>query len=281
MSRRFAFSAAGFIATSTFGVSPGVDDVVIGDVHLERRHAGDRPGGRADLGREVGQGRQVVAEHGRQLREPVADELHAVARVAREPDHDLGRVSPLRRVEVASTVTVDHQLSQYLSRNGRRRAIGATPTRVHRPRASSLYRRGRRSLVLGRHFRRVRTRRGRLVGAVVTRRAPPAAPRPDGAARAIGAGRGPGRRPRPRSRPATRWRRPARKKRRRTAPSTTISSPVSSVLDPRGRVEHRDRHRHRPAVDPGRHLQLRQRAVGRQHPHARAGSNRRRGRRRR
>ncbi len=88
MSRRFAFNAAGFIATSTFGVSPGGHDVVVGDVHLERGHAGDRAGGGADLGREVGLGRQVVAEHRRQLREPVADKLHAVARVACEPDYD-------------------------------------------------------------------------------------------------------------------------------------------------------------------------------------------------
>ena len=46
------------------------------------------PGRGADLGREVGKCRQVVAEHGRQLREPVADELHAVARVAGEADDD-------------------------------------------------------------------------------------------------------------------------------------------------------------------------------------------------
>ena len=98
MSRRFAFSAAGFIATSTFGVSPGVDDVVVGDVHLERRDAGDRAGRRADLGREVGQRREVVAERGGQLGEAVADELHAVARVAREPDHDpVERLRPTGR----------------------------------------------------------------------------------------------------------------------------------------------------------------------------------------
>ena len=85
----FAFSAAGFIATEHVRRVARGDDVVVGDVHLEGRDAGDRAGGRPDLGREVGLGRQVVAEHRRQLREPVADELHPVARVAREPDHDL------------------------------------------------------------------------------------------------------------------------------------------------------------------------------------------------
>ena len=63
-------------------------DVVVGEVQLERRHAGQGAGGRADLGREVGQRRQVVAERGGLRGEPVAGELHAVARVAGEPDHD-------------------------------------------------------------------------------------------------------------------------------------------------------------------------------------------------
>ena len=46
-------SAAGFIATSTSGASPGREDVVVGEVHLEGRDARQRAGGRADLGREV------------------------------------------------------------------------------------------------------------------------------------------------------------------------------------------------------------------------------------
>ena len=44
------------------GLVAGRGDVVVGDVHLEARHAVDRPRRGTDLGREVGQCRQVVAE---------------------------------------------------------------------------------------------------------------------------------------------------------------------------------------------------------------------------
>ena len=64
------------------------DDVAVRDVHLERRHTGDGAGRSADLGGVVRQRREVVAEHGGQLGEPVADELHAVAGVAGEADDD-------------------------------------------------------------------------------------------------------------------------------------------------------------------------------------------------
>ena len=67
------------------GVAGG-QDVVVGEVHLERRHPGERALGGADLGGEVGERRQVVAEAGRLLGEAVAGELHSVARVAGEPD---------------------------------------------------------------------------------------------------------------------------------------------------------------------------------------------------
>src|SRR6185503_15699939 len=40
----------------------------------------------ADLGREVGERREVVPEHGGLAREPIAGELHAVTRVTREAD---------------------------------------------------------------------------------------------------------------------------------------------------------------------------------------------------
>ena len=73
------------------------DDVVVGDVHLERRHAGDGAGRRTDLGREVRHRRQVVAEHGADVGEAVAGELHAVAGVAGEPDDDLVEVVGLER----------------------------------------------------------------------------------------------------------------------------------------------------------------------------------------
>ena len=62
------------------------EDVVVGEVHLEAGDAGQRAGGGADLGREVRQRRDVVAELGGLRGEPVAGELHAVAGVAGEPD---------------------------------------------------------------------------------------------------------------------------------------------------------------------------------------------------
>ena len=63
-------------------------DVMVGEVHLEAGNPRKRSGRGPDLGREVGQRRQVVAERRRFLGEPVAGELHAVTRVAREPDDD-------------------------------------------------------------------------------------------------------------------------------------------------------------------------------------------------
>ena len=83
----FALSAAGFIATSRFGHVAGRDDVEVGDVDLEARDAGDRAGRGPDLGRVVGQRRQVVAEGCAHVGEAVPDELHAVTRVAGESDH--------------------------------------------------------------------------------------------------------------------------------------------------------------------------------------------------
>ena len=67
----------------------GREDVVIGDVDLERADAGQRACRGPDLGGEVGQRRQVVAEQRAGAREPVTGELHAVTRVAREADDDL------------------------------------------------------------------------------------------------------------------------------------------------------------------------------------------------
>ena len=64
------------------------EDVVVGEVDLERRDAGQRALRGADLGGEVRQGREVVAERRRLLGEPVAGQLHAVAGVAGEPDDD-------------------------------------------------------------------------------------------------------------------------------------------------------------------------------------------------
>ena len=63
-------------------------DVVVGEVHLEAGDAGHGAGGSPDLGGEVRQRRQVVAERRGLLGEPVAGELHAVAGVAGEPNDD-------------------------------------------------------------------------------------------------------------------------------------------------------------------------------------------------
>ena len=66
----------------------GREDVVVGEVHLEAGHAGQRSRRRADLGREVRERGEVVAEHRGLAREAIAGELHPVAGVAGEPDHD-------------------------------------------------------------------------------------------------------------------------------------------------------------------------------------------------
>ena len=58
------------------------------EVELEARHAEQAAGRGADLGGEVRERRDVVAGLGRGLRELGAGELHAVAGVAGEPDHD-------------------------------------------------------------------------------------------------------------------------------------------------------------------------------------------------
>ena len=64
----------------------GREDVVVGEVELEAGDARERACRRADLGREVGQRREVVPHHRGLAREAVAGELHPVARVAREAD---------------------------------------------------------------------------------------------------------------------------------------------------------------------------------------------------
>ena len=64
------------------------EDVPGAEVDLVARDAGQRARGGADLGGEVGEGREVVAGDGGRLRELRADELHAVAGVADEADRD-------------------------------------------------------------------------------------------------------------------------------------------------------------------------------------------------
>jgi hypothetical protein len=77
-------------SASTISVRPvaGGEDVVVGEVDLEARDARQRAGGRADLGREVRQRGQVVSEHGALGGEPIARQLHPVARVTGEPHDD-------------------------------------------------------------------------------------------------------------------------------------------------------------------------------------------------
>ena len=65
------------------------EDVVVGEVHLEAGDAGQRAGRRADLGGEVREGGEVVADERRLGREAVAGQLHTVAGIAGEPDDDV------------------------------------------------------------------------------------------------------------------------------------------------------------------------------------------------
>lgn len=59
---------------------------MVREMQLEAGHTGQRPGRRADLGGEVGQRREVVAEGGRLRSEAVTGELHTVTGVTGEPD---------------------------------------------------------------------------------------------------------------------------------------------------------------------------------------------------
>ena len=81
-------SAAGIHRDEDARLVAGREDVVIGEVHLEARDARERARRRTDLRREVRQRRKVVPEDGGLAREAVAGELHPVAGVAGEPDHD-------------------------------------------------------------------------------------------------------------------------------------------------------------------------------------------------
>ena len=69
------------------GPVAGGEDVPIGDLDLEGRDAGKGAGGRPYLGGEGGKGGQIVPEDGGRVREAIAGQLHAVARVACEADH--------------------------------------------------------------------------------------------------------------------------------------------------------------------------------------------------
>ena len=85
------------------GFVAGGENLVLGERDLEAGDAGQRTGGRADFGGEVGQRREVVAEDRGGVGEAVAGQLHAVAGVAREADRD---AIPFlnRRADAARTV---------------------------------------------------------------------------------------------------------------------------------------------------------------------------------
>ncbi len=57
--------------------------------HLKSRYAAERTLRSAYFRRIVGEGRYLVADAGRHVGEDIANELHAVARIAREADHHL------------------------------------------------------------------------------------------------------------------------------------------------------------------------------------------------
>jgi hypothetical protein len=69
-------------------VVAGRQDVGRGELDLERRDAVDGAGRGPDLGREVRHRREVVAQDRRGIGEPVPRQLHPVAGIAGEPDHD-------------------------------------------------------------------------------------------------------------------------------------------------------------------------------------------------
>ena len=69
-------------------VVTGGEDRKGGEVQLESADARQRPGRGADLGRKVRERREVIAGERRLGRELHAGDLHAVARVTREPDDD-------------------------------------------------------------------------------------------------------------------------------------------------------------------------------------------------
>ncbi len=64
-------------------------DVELGDLDLEGTDAGKRSGGGANLRRETGKGCEVVPESCGRVGETAPCQLHPVAGVAGEPDHDL------------------------------------------------------------------------------------------------------------------------------------------------------------------------------------------------
>src|SRR5207302_1734871 len=72
-------------------------DVAAGEVDLVAGNAGERAGGSPDLGREVRQRADVVAEDRRRVGELSAGELHTVAGVTAEADGNVVNLLDLWR----------------------------------------------------------------------------------------------------------------------------------------------------------------------------------------
>ena len=81
-------SAAGFIATSTFGVSPGVTMSWSEMWTWNDETPAIVPAGARISAGKLGRVARSFPNAALQLGEPVAHQLHSVARIAREPDDD-------------------------------------------------------------------------------------------------------------------------------------------------------------------------------------------------
>ena len=88
-SPRLVLSAAGFIATSTSGASPGVWMSWSAKWTWKPETPGSVPAGARISAGKSGKRREVVADQRRGVGELRAGELHAVAGVAGEADHDV------------------------------------------------------------------------------------------------------------------------------------------------------------------------------------------------
>ncbi len=87
-SSRLIFSAAGFIATRTSQLSPGVKTSFDEKFSWKPLTPASVPAGRTDLGGEIGKRAEIVAGERRLDRELRPCDLHAVAGVASEPYDD-------------------------------------------------------------------------------------------------------------------------------------------------------------------------------------------------
>ena len=105
----------------------GREDVVIREVHLEAGDAGQRAGRRADLGGEVGERREVVAEHRRLAREAVAGELHPVTGVTREADDHAFELLDLLRAHPVTIAPVSDSVGHLLAGRRTSRMPQASP----------------------------------------------------------------------------------------------------------------------------------------------------------